>query len=148
MKLKFFLIAVLTLSLLVSCKSKKILAKKAENSRKKMVIKSTNDADSKKNAIKTNSTIRNSTVDYIEQFKDAAMRDMHNYNIPASIKLAQGILESSSGNSQLTKRSNNHFGIKCHSRSCEKGHCSNFSDDSHKDFFRKYKPGLLIEQDA
>jgi len=144
MKLKYFLISVLTISLLVSCKSKKRLAKKTEDSRKEMVIKSTNDVSSNKavtkpnsNSIIKNSTIKNSTLDYIEQFKDAAMRDMRNYKIPASIKLAQGILESSSGNSQLTKRSNNHFGIKCH-RGWE-GDKTYHDDDEKGECFRVYK---------
>lgn len=139
MNLKFFLITVLTLSLLVSCKSKKKLVKKLETPHKEMVIKSTNDTDSKKVTLvsNTNSTIRNSTLDYIEQYKDAAMRDMRNYNIPASIKLAQGILESSSGNSQLTKRSNNHFGIKCHKG--WEGDKTYHDDDEKGECFRVYK---------
>ena len=52
---------------------------------------------------------------YIEQWQEEAMRQMHKYGIPASITLAQGILESGNGVSQLAQRSNNHFGIKCHS---------------------------------
>ena len=63
---------------------------------------------------------------------------MDKFGIPASITLAQGLLESNNGESRLTTKNNNHFGIKCFSRKCKKGHCSNFSDDSHKDFFRKY----------
>ncbi|MEL6945214.1 MAG: glucosaminidase domain-containing protein, partial [Bacteroidota bacterium] len=53
--------------------------------------------------------------------------------------LAQGLIESNCGESRLAKRNNNHFGIKCFSRTCKKGHCSNFTDDTHKDFFRIYK---------
>ena len=53
-------------------------------------------------------------MDYIEQYKDIAMREMQEYKIPASITLAQGLLESGNGNSELAKKSNNHFGIKCH----------------------------------
>ena len=56
----------------------------------------------------------NATLDYIERYKDIAMREMQEYKIPASITLAQGILESGNGNSELAKKSNNHFGIKCH----------------------------------
>ena len=51
---------------------------------------------------------------YIEMWKDEAVRQMHEYGIPASITLAQGILESANGNSALAKYANNHFGIKCH----------------------------------
>ena len=63
---------------------------------------------------------------------------MNKYNIPASITLAQGLIETNAGQSPLATKNNNHFGIKCFSKSCKKGHCANFSDDSHKDFFRKY----------
>jgi flagellum-specific peptidoglycan hydrolase FlgJ len=54
------------------------------------------------------------TLDYINTYSAIAMEEMRKFNIPASITLAQGILESSSGRSELTRRSNNHFGIKCH----------------------------------
>ena len=64
---------------------------------------------------------------------------MKKYGIPASITLAQGLLESNAGASKLARLNNNHFGIKCFSRNCKPGHCSNYTDDSHKDFFRKYK---------
>jgi len=50
---------------------------------------------------------------YIDSFKNIAMREMIEYKIPASITLAQGLLESGSGNSRLAKTGNNHFGIKC-----------------------------------
>jgi len=64
---------------------------------------------------------------------------MSKFGVPASIILAQGLLESDAGDSRLSTNNNNHFGIKCFSRTCRKGHCSNFTDDSHKDFFRKYQ---------
>jgi flagellum-specific peptidoglycan hydrolase FlgJ len=60
------------------------------------------------------------------------------FGIPASITLGQGLLESDAGGSPLSTTANNHFGIKCFSRSCRRGHCKNFTDDSHKDFFRVY----------
>ena len=75
---------------------------------------------------------------YIKRFAKVAKEEMHKYGIPASIKLAQGLLETNAGNSKLATNNNNHFGIKCFSKKCQKGHCSNFSDDSHKDFFRKF----------
>src|SRR5688572_3667759 len=50
---------------------------------------------------------------YIDSFKNIAMREMIEYKIPASITLAQGLLESGSGNSRLARTGNNHFGIKC-----------------------------------
>ena len=51
---------------------------------------------------------------YIEKYKNIAMREMNDYGIPASITLAQGILESGVGKSELAVKANNHFGIKCH----------------------------------
>ncbi len=75
---------------------------------------------------------------YVERFKDVARSEMVKYGIPASITLAQGLIESNAGESRLSRENNNHFGMKCFSKSCKKGHCSNFMDDSHKDFFRKY----------
>lgn len=81
---------------------------------------------------------RRKQLKYVERFAEIAQKEMEKYGIPASITLAQGLLESNAGESPLATRNNNHFGIKCFSRSCKKGHCSNFTDDSHKDFFRKY----------
>jgi flagellum-specific peptidoglycan hydrolase FlgJ len=53
--------------------------------------------------------------EYIEMWKEEAVYQMATHRIPASITLAQGILESRDGNSRLAKEGNNHFGIKCHS---------------------------------
>jgi flagellum-specific peptidoglycan hydrolase FlgJ len=79
------------------------------------------------------------TEAYIAKWKGAAIRSMRKTAVPASITLAQGIVESNSGKSSLALDANNHFGIKCFSKHCKKGHCVNKADDSHKDFFRKYK---------
>lgn len=76
--------------------------------------------------------------DYLKRFAPVAQTEMKRYGIPASITLAQGLLESDAGGSRLAKRNSNHFGIKCFSKTCKKGHCANFTDDSHKDFFRVY----------
>ena len=75
---------------------------------------------------------------YVKRFKATAVSEMKKYGIPASITLAQGILESNAGASRLANNNNNHFGLKCFSKSCSKGHCSNYHDDDHKDFFRKF----------
>lgn len=75
---------------------------------------------------------------YLKRYAPIAVQEMEAHGIPASITLAQGLLESNVGDSKLATRNNNHFGIKCFSRSCAKGHCSNYTDDSHKDFFRIY----------
>ena len=73
---------------------------------------------------------------YVDRYAKTAQGEMIKYRIPASITLAQGLLESNIGKSTLATKNKNHFGIKCFSRKCHKGHCSNHSDDSHKDFFR------------
>lgn len=80
-----------------------------------------------------------SQVDYIKQYMAFAVADEQKTKVPAYITLAQGILESNSGRSKLAKTANNHFGIKCFSKTCSKGHCLNYTDDSHKDFFRTFK---------
>lgn len=54
-----------------------------------------------------------SGLEYIERYKDIAIEEMERYGIPASIKLAQALLESGNGNSTLAREANNHFGIKC-----------------------------------
>lgn len=95
----------------------------------KFATKNTSSAQQKK---------REKQLAYIKRFAKVAQTEMEKYGIPASITLAQGLLESNVGESRLSVRNNNHFGVKCFSRSCGKGHCSNFTDDSHKDFFRKY----------
>ena len=80
---------------------------------------------------------RMSTEDYIELYKNVAIKKMKEYKIPASITLAQGILESGSGNSSLARKANNHFGIKCHNDWTGKKY---FMDDDEKhECFRKYK---------
>lgn len=85
-----------------------------------------------------NSTYKNyNTLSYIDEFKAVAIEEMNAYGIPASITLAQGILESGSGNSDLAKYANNHFGIKCTSDWKGKNY---FRDDDQKnDCFRVYK---------
>ena len=55
-----------------------------------------------------------SRSDYIHKYHKLAIREMYRSGIPASITLAQGILESGNGNSRLAKDGTNHFGIKCH----------------------------------
>ena len=77
------------------------------------------------------------TLTYIETFKGVAIEEMNRYGIPASITLAQGIIESGSGNSSLARYANNHFGIKCTSDWKGKGYYK--EDDKVDDCFRVYK---------
>src|SRR6186713_2053731 len=74
---------------------------------------------------------------YIETYRDIAIAEMKRSGIPASITLAQGILETESGNSDLVKRSNNHFGIKCKSNWTAEG--VSHDDDAKGECFRTYK---------
>lgn len=76
------------------------------------------------------------SLQYIERFKTIAIQEMNLYGIPASITLAQGLYESGSGNSELAKNANNHFGIKC--TSDWKGRSYYKDDDNKNDCFRVY----------
>jgi len=78
-----------------------------------------------------------STEEYIDTYRDIAVKKMKEYKIPASITLAQGILESGSGNSRLAVEGKNHFGIKCHKG--WKGKKIYVDDDAKHECFRKYK---------
>ncbi|RYF20226.1 MAG: LysM peptidoglycan-binding domain-containing protein, partial [Flavobacteriales bacterium] len=99
---------------------------------------SRNNKQIEKNAKKDNpNPISYTTLSYIEAFKTVAITEMNKYGIPASITLAQGILESGSGGSDLAKYANNHFGIKC--TSDWKGKAYYKDDDQRDDCFRVYK---------
>lgn len=73
---------------------------------------------------------------YIDQYKDLAIAEMLKYNIPASITLAQGLLESGAGMSELARNGNNHFGIKCHDWT---GARTYHDDDADNECFRAYR---------
>lgn len=74
--------------------------------------------------------------EYIQTYKDIAMREMRDHKIPASITLAQGLLESGAGNSALAREAKNHFGIKCHKG--WEGDTYIMDDDEKNECFRKY----------
>ena len=76
-------------------------------------------------------------VEYINKYSDLAVEQMKLHKIPASITLAQGLLESGAGYSQLAKRSNNHFGIKC--GGSWRGRTVRANDDAPNECFRAYK---------
>ncbi|MCK0130618.1 glucosaminidase domain-containing protein [Flavobacteriaceae bacterium F08102] len=85
-------------------------------------------------------SLNKSTIAYIEEYNDIAILEMLTYKIPASITLAQGILESRSGQSRLTVKGNNHFGVKCHSSWT--GKRIYHDDDAKQECFRKYEHPL------
>jgi hypothetical protein len=79
-------------------------------------------------------------MEYVENYSSYAIQNMRMYEIPASITLAQGILESGSGKSELARISNNHFGIKCGSHWT--GGKTYHDDDAKNECFRTYKSVL------
>ncbi len=76
-------------------------------------------------------------TDYLRRHEAAARREMRAYGIPASITLAQALLESNAGDSKLAVNSNNHFGIKCRTK-CLGCTCRNYGDDTRYDMFRVF----------
>ncbi len=85
------------------------------------------------------------TIAYIAQYKAIAMKEMKRTGVPASITLAQGILESNSGESNLAKNHNNHFGIKC--KSDWTGAKAYHDDDTKQECFRAYETAELSFKD-
>lgn len=83
--------------------------------------------------------------EYIAEWKDVAVRKMKEHGIPASITLAQGLLESGNGNSELAREGNNHFGIKC--TPDWTGGRTYHDDDKKDDCFRKYKDAAQSYED-
>ncbi len=78
--------------------------------------------------------------EYIAKYKDDAIKEMYLHKVPACITLAQGMLESGNGNSELCRKANNHFGIKCHKE--WGGDTYIMDDDSANECFRKYNSAL------
>ncbi len=87
----------------------------------------------------------NSVEEYIDTFSEIAQLEMKTYGIPASITLAQGLLESGFGRGELALKTNNHFGIKCH-----KGWSGDYElhdDDAKGECFRKYNHPMYSYRD-
>lgn len=76
-------------------------------------------------------------AEYVQKYKDLAIEEMKRMGVPAAITLAQGLLETENGNSDLLKESNNHFGIKC--KSTWTSEVVYHDDDARGECFRKYK---------
>lgn len=114
---------------LFSCKSKKSVVTKKPNNTTKQVDKTIKKPSVPKVYV--------SNVErYIDTHRETAQQEMSLYGIPASITLAQGILESGSGKGRLSVQANNHFGIKCHGWTGQKIY---HDDDEKQECFRKYK---------
>ncbi len=88
-------------------------------------------------ATRAQETVNNAVLAYISSYRELAIREMQRSGVPASIKLAQGILETEAGKSDLVRRSNNHFGIKC--KSSWTGERVYHDDDARGECFRKYE---------
>ncbi|MFD2530207.1 glucosaminidase domain-containing protein [Polaribacter marinaquae] len=99
-------------------------------------LPSVNEVELTKKLNKNNPRLNKETLSYIRKYAPIAVKEMHEYKIPASITLAQGILESGKGKSELALKSNNHFGIKCHT--AWKGERVYHDDDEKGECFRKY----------
>ena len=108
MKLKYILICLLIIGVFSSCKSKKRVAYHPKKIQVK-VVEVIEEKEPIKIIHETKPSATISTLEYITLFKETAMEEMREFKVPASITLAQGIIESSSGNSELTRKSNNHF---------------------------------------
>jgi len=93
----------------------------------------------RKQPVQTNiiKPVRNATQAYILRFHKVAQTEQQKYGIPASITLAQGILESGVGRSKLASKHNNHFGIKCWCKGRQHD-CVPMADDSPNDRFKRY----------
>jgi flagellum-specific peptidoglycan hydrolase FlgJ len=127
-----------------SCGSRKLVTQNnSKISIKKEVVKNTNKKDISRD--KKYLTNREKIDNYIEKFGPVAQDEMKSFGIPASITLAQGILESGMGFGRLAVEGNNHFGIKCHSDWTGK---RIYHDDDRKgECFRVYKDPVTSYRD-
>ena len=151
-------ISVLSLLLLVgvSCNSTKTV-KSSKNTKvksktetttrtpKTINVKSPKTTTAKNDSNKTTETLESTSTtlvyaevvkNYIDTHKETAKNNMKTHGVPASITLAQGILESGAGQGHLAKTANNHFGIKCHKEWT--GETVKHDDDEAQECFRKY----------
>ncbi|WP_282050702.1 glucosaminidase domain-containing protein [Maribacter aquivivus] len=138
---------------LTSCKSKKsysdqLRIKNVQNERRK----STTDISRKEGEAslpaEPSKFVRfniNSPSEYISTFAETAQLEMMGYGIPASITLAQGLLESGNGKGELAMKTNNHFGIKCHKG--WEGDYDFHDDDEKGECFRKYNHPMYSFRD-
>lgn len=151
--MRIYIIVSLLGCFLWSCGPKKGIVTKKKNAPTERVVKTqvpvkTVDKDEEirtiPETVATKPAPINSTEAYIAAFGEIAMIEMRKYKIPASITLAQGILESGSGRGRLAVEASNHFGIKCHGWEGEKIY---HNDDASQECFRKYNDPLSSFED-
>ena len=151
-----FFATLLTVTLLVGCGAKRRSASKVVQGQKKTVYQPNSGLEGTK--VKKSELYPMpedpgyfkkfpiaSTQDYIQEFAQIAQYEMRAFGIPASITLAQGILESGSGQGELTQKTNNHFGIKCHTG--WQGDFDFHDDDAKGECFRKYNHPMFSFRD-
>ncbi len=133
MKKFFFYLIVLILS--YSCGTKRIIYNNNSVESKNVIKAKKKKQQNKKSAKIIVAPRILKTEDYVKFYSDIAMDEMVHFGIPASITLAQGILESGAGKGRLAVEANNHFGIKCHDWNGKKIY---HDDDKKQECFRKY----------
>lgn len=147
--MKFRYLILLIAVLAMSCGPKKgiVTKKKRSSSNKTVVVKETKEAEKKpeiSTPVITESKPPSSVEVYISLYAEIAKDKMKTHKIPASITLAQGILESGSGKGRLAVKANNHFGIKCHGWTGAKIY---HDDDRSQECFRKYPRAEMSYED-
>lgn len=150
MRIKYILLLVFAAVFVVSCGSKKkVVTKKKNDSGTRIIPPEPRPLENEEPRVLKIETLepsprRYSVEDYIKDFSGIAQEEMRLYNIPASITLAQGILESGAGQGDLSRRANNHFGIKCHEWDGPRVY---HDDDARGECFRKYKDARYSYRD-
>ena len=133
--MKKVLIYLIILILTFSCGTKRVIYNnKTEEPKKEVKSKKKKSKKKKPKEVVIVPKILN-TEDYVKFYSNIAMDEMIQFGIPASITLAQGILESGAGKGRLAVQANNHFGIKCHDWNGKKIY---HDDDEEQECFRKY----------
>ena len=140
--MKYRILLFLLIGFLASCSSSRKVTYKKKKPKTVVVepepvkLPSVKQIQHVKKLKKSGKSLNKYTLAYIRKYAPLAVLEMHTYKIPASITLAQGILESGNGRSTLARKSNNHFGIKCH-RGWKGGRVYH-DDDAKGECFRKY----------
>ena len=133
--MKKVLIYLIILILTFSCGTKRVIYNnKTEEPKKEVKSQKKKSQKKKPKEVVIVPKIIN-TEDYVKFYSNIAMDEMIQFGIPASITLAQGILESGAGKGRLAVQANNHFGIKCHDWNGKKIY---HDDDEEQECFRKY----------